>query len=102
MRKRLHDIPHKFDEYSPRTDEEKAIVAEYRQLQKSIHEHVLPDYYSPEQSFRLLKSWQLDEMILSDRIRTQSNLLLRDLEKVLGTYDVLVVQGRKYVGMPEP
>ncbi len=45
-------VSHKFDDFLPRTDEEKRLVAEYRRAQKTLPHHRLPDSYTKGCSVR--------------------------------------------------
>jgi len=71
-------LPHKFDGFLGRTDEEKAAVARYNALK--ISQHSLPDYYFEDISF-VIWDW-LDDESRGAWIYIEDKAILEECERV--------------------
>ena len=81
----------KFDSFSGKTDEDKAAVARYDALKKSLHE--LPNFYFEEISLEWLygwlevRDWGVDIDIEDERIREECTQVQKKILSLLSKYE---------------
>jgi hypothetical protein len=80
-------VSHKFDSFSPSTDEEKAAVAQYEALKKSLHP--LPDFYFEAISLK----WKFNSpdnpmiRVTDDSVRDECTRVQEKVVKLLSKYE---------------
>jgi hypothetical protein len=85
LRESLRGIPHKFQEYAPSTDEEKAAVKKYHEAVKKLIRHELPDLYTPDRSIKVIQSWHWLEHV--DKEFEECGAVEKALLHFFGVYD---------------
>ena len=76
-------VSHKFDSFSPSTNEEKADVTRYEALKESLYD--LPEFYFRD--FSLLSAFKAQTFIVDDRIRDECKQVEERVTKLLSRYD---------------
>jgi hypothetical protein len=80
-------ISYKFDSFSPRSDAEKAVVAEYKEIKSSLHR--LPDFYFEDISLRWAwnsPNWP-NEIPEDPQIREECERVRQQIVAVLSAYE---------------
>ena len=76
-------VSHKFDSFSPSTNEEKADVTCYEALKESLYD--LPEFYFRD--FSLLSAFKAQTFIVDDHIRDECKQVEERVTKLLSRYE---------------
>jgi hypothetical protein len=109
-RDKLHaevKLPHKFDEFIAKTDEEKARVQAYRDAVAKLPHHTLPDLYTPEYSIFFYQTGDpgFGATWIADKdVRAECDDIRETLLKYFGMYNPRAAAGGTGFGgyLPEP
>ena len=87
LRKTVHNIHHKFDDYLASTPDEKARLKKFREEEKKLVWHELPGLYSTDHSIRLYQSWTWDVYVHDKAARGECDEVTQAVLRFFGVYD---------------
>ena len=90
------NLPHKFDEFIAKTDEEKARVQAFRDAVAKLPRHALPDFYTPEYSIYFYQTGDAGfgaMWIADENVRAECNDMRDTLTKYFGMYNPRAAAG---------
>jgi hypothetical protein len=92
LSEQMRHIPHKFDSFLPRTDDEKKQVEEYKRLRGRLHQ--LPAYYFRNISFnpgRYMSRYSINDYeyqrVVDQTVRSECKQVTRRVFSVLSRYE---------------
>lgn len=97
-------VAHKFDDFSPRTDEEKKRVADFKAAVAKLPRHALPDLYTPDHSIYFLHPWDGSHPA-DEKVTAECDAVAGVLLRLFGMYSPSVAgngPGKLGEYLPEP